>query len=58
MLLTEDLEIHIIEIPKIKRILENEPKNKLAQWIAFLDNPNDREVFRIMKENERKRNGL
>jgi len=52
LLLTEDLEIHIIEIPKIKRILEKEPNNKLAQWIAFLDNPNDKEVFRIMKENE------
>ena len=35
-LLTEDLELHIIEIPKIKRMLEN---GRLKKWILFLENP-------------------
>ena len=46
------LELYIIEIPKVKRMLERKPNDKLAQWILFLDNPNDREVLRAMKENE------
>ena len=33
-------------------MLERKPNDKLAQWILFLDNPNDREVLRAMKENE------
>ncbi len=51
-ILTDRLEIVIIEIPKAKRIYEKEPKNKISQWMMFMDNPNEREVFQIMKKNE------
>ena len=50
-MLTEDLELYIIEIPKSKRILERENENKIAQWMAFLDNPNSKEVSEIMGKN-------
>ena len=52
LVLTDMLELYIIEMPKVKRMLERKPNDKLAQWILFLDNPNDREVLRAMKENE------
>lgn len=52
LVLTDMLELYIIEIPKVKRMLERKPNDKLAQWIQFLDNPNDKEVLRAMKENE------
>ena len=51
-ILTEDLELRIIEIPKAKRILETEGNNRIAQWLAFIDNPNDKGVKKIMEENE------
>ena len=51
-ILTDRLEIVTIEIPKAKRIYEKEPKNKISQWMMFMDNPNEREVFQIMKKNE------
>ena len=50
--MTEDLELRIIEIPKAKRILEKEGNNRIAQWLAFIDNPNDKGVKKIMEENE------
>ena len=46
------LELYIIEIPKVKRILEKEPNDKLAQWVQFLDNPNEKEVLKAMENNE------
>jgi len=51
-LLTEDLELRIIEIPKARRIIEKEKYNRIAQWLMFLDNPNTERVEEIMKENE------
>lgn len=50
--LTDVLELYIIEIPKARRILDKEPKNELAQWMMFLDDPNEEEVSRIMSENK------
>lgn len=50
--LTDALELIIIEIPKAKKILEGEPSNTLAQWIMFLDNPNESEVSKIMENNK------
>lgn len=49
--LTDVLELHIIEIPKVRETIKKEPENILAQWITFLDNPNQKEVLRIVKEN-------
>ena len=51
-ILTEDLELRIIEIPKARRIIEKEKYNRIAQWLMFLDNPNTERVEEIMKENE------
>ncbi len=39
-MLTDKLEFCILELPKAKKILEKDPNNKIAQWLAFLDNPN------------------
>jgi len=50
--LTDILELYILEIPKARRIQKREPNNKLAQWMIFLDDPNQKEVSKIMKENE------
>ena len=51
VILTKMMEIHIIEIPKAIKMLEKEPKNKVVQWMTFLDNPNKTEVSDIMEEN-------
>lgn len=51
-ILTNKLELRIIEIPKANRILEQEGNNKIAQWITFIDNPNTERVEKIMKENK------
>lgn len=51
-ILTDDLELRIIEIPKAERILKKDKYNKIAQWLLFLDNPNTERVEEIMKENE------
>ena len=50
--LTDRLEIVIIEIPKARRIYEEDKANKIGQWMIFLDNPNDKEVIQIMDENK------
>ena len=52
IVLTDMLELYIIEIPKVKRILEKEPNDRLAQWVQFLDNPNEKEVFKAMEKNK------
>lgn len=51
-ILTKDLELHIIELPKAKRILEKDEKNRIAQWMEFIDNPNTEKVEKIVKENK------
>ena len=51
-ILTDDLELRIIEIPKAQRILEKDKYNRIAQWLMFLDDPNTERVEEIMKENE------
>ena len=52
-LLTDKLEIAIIEIPKAKKIIKNNQNNEIAQWMMFLDNPNSMEVSNIMEENDK-----
>ena len=51
-ILTKDLELHIIELPKAKRILEKDENNRIAQWMEFIDNPNTEKVEKIVKENK------
>ena len=51
--LTDMLELYIIEISKVKRALEKNPEDKLAQWIQFLDNPNEKGVLKkVMEKNK------
>ena len=52
-ILTNRLEIVIIELPKAIRQYRKDPENAIRQWMMFLDNQNKREVVQIMKENER-----
>lgn len=51
-ILTNKLEIIIIELSKAREIYKKNPKNAICQWMMFLDNPNKSEVKQIMKENE------
>ena len=51
-ILTNKLEIVIIEIPKAKRIMKENKDNKIGQWMLFLDNPNSKEVEEIMDYNK------
>ena len=50
IVLTDRLEIHIIEIPKTKG-QENE-KDELLDWIYFLEDPNSERVEKSMKKNK------
>ena len=50
--LTEDLEIVILELPKVIKLYNKYPNNKTYQWLMFLDNPNSKEVGAIMKDNK------
>ena len=50
--LTEDLEIVILELPKVIKLYNKYPNNKTYQWLMFLDNPNSKEVGTIMKDNK------
>lgn len=52
IILTDVFELHIIEMPKARRILEQDATNELAQWMMFLNNPNEKEVSKIMEENK------
>ena len=49
-ILSNDIEMHILEIPKIK---DNEIlKDELAHWLKFIKNPGDMEVQKFMEENK------
>ena len=50
--MTDRLELIIIELPKARRIYKTNPSNTICQWMLFLDNPNQKEVVQIMKENK------
>ena len=50
IILTNKLEIHIIELPKIKE--KESKKDKLLDWLYFLENPESERIKEKMKENE------
>lgn len=52
LILTNDFEIHIIEIEKAIKSLKENKQDKIAQWMSFFDNPNSMEVKVMSKENE------
>lgn len=47
VILTEDLEIHIIELPKITEKLE---EGSLKKWILFLENPEGEETKKMAEK--------
>ena len=51
-ILTEDFEIHIISLPKARKELNKDKNDKLLQWLAFLDNPNNEGVKEMKKKNK------
>ena len=51
IILTEDLEFNIIEVPKMYN-RKQEKDAKLIEWQEFLKNPESKEVQRYMKKNE------
>ena len=51
VILTEYMEIVIIELPKIYKEKRNK-EDKLLEWLYFLENPKSGEVKKIMDENE------
>ena len=49
-ILTNDIEMHILEIPKIK---DNEMlKDELAQWLRFIKEPENKGVEKFMEDNK------
>ena len=49
--LTNDLELHIIELPKRRIVQGDEKAQKLMEWLAFLENPESEEVEKYMEKN-------
>ena len=49
LILTDKLELVIIEMPKI---IEDEARSELIDWLSFLENPKSERVKEKMKENE------
>ena len=52
LILTNDFEIHIIEMKKANKILKDNKNDRIAQWMTFFDNPNSVEVKKMSEENE------
>ena len=52
LVLTEEAEFIILELPKVRREYEKNKDNVKAQWMMFLDDPNREEVREIMEKNE------
>lgn len=49
VILTDKFEFHIIELPKIKEVNE---ENDLLDWLHFINNPQSERVIKKMEENE------
>ena len=52
-ILTNKLDIYIIEMPKLLEQKHKELKDNLTQWMLFLNNPDSVEVKEIMEENDK-----
>ena len=49
-IITNDIELHILEIPKIRE--KDLVKNELAQWLKFIENPENEEVNKMLENND------
>ena len=52
IVLTKDMELHIIELSKTLEEYKINPKDEVLQWMIFLENPKHMEVQKIMEENK------
>ena len=52
IILTDDLELHIIELPKVYREKAEGKEIKLKEWLQFLENPESKEVLNYMENNK------
>ena len=53
IVLTEDFELNIIELPKINGLFRlTQKEKKLKEWLYFLENPESKEVSSYMKNND------
>ena len=52
LILTDKIEIHIIELAKVLEEYKKDKTNEKAQWMLFINNPNCKEVQEVMKENK------
>lgn len=53
IVLTDKIEFRIIELRKVLKEYERNRENEKAQWMMFINNPNDMEVQEIVKENKK-----
>ena len=51
VILTDDLEIHIIELPKYKEMKKKENYKNI--WLDFIIEPEGEKVFKAMENNEK-----
>ena len=51
-ILTEEIEVRIIELSKAEEMYKKNKENEKAQWMLVINNPNSEEVKEIMKENK------
>ena len=52
MILTDAIEIVILELPKIYRLKETNSNNELLDWLYFLEDPSSERVMDVMDNNE------
>lgn len=52
IVLTENCEMNIIELPKAIQEYQNNKQDEMLQWMMFLENPENEEVLKIMEENK------
>ena len=52
VILTDAIEIIILELPKIYRLKKEEKDKELLDWLYFLENPSSKRVMDVMAENE------
>ena len=51
-ILTEEIEVRIIELSKAEEMYKKNKENEKAQWMLVINDPNSEEVKEIMKENK------
>ena len=52
-ILTDHFEMIIIELGKVVDCYKKEPNNKKYQWLLFIQNPNQKEMSKVMKDNKK-----